>query len=609
MADIGTMDKRLIPALIALLLGLLVLALWASLEQRESTLIQQRLDDEAERILDLVEVDVNTRVKSLRRLVFRWQERGGTPQQEFESDALAYVADDPGYQAIEWVDSTFHIRWIAPLEGNEQAVGLDLAFEDNRRKALYKARDSQSATMSNTINLVQGGKGILIYLPISIEGDFDGFILAVFNVQQWLEHVLQVGETVQEKANFRIAISFDEERVYKQRGWDDVSDFKRVSSASALLSDHWFEIQVRPTELFLEQSHTLLPELVLFGGVVLAILVGVIISLFQTASHAAQAALAGKVALESEVRVRKQVESLLAEEKLRLSCILEGTNVGTWEWNIQTNEASFNERWAEIIGYTLKELTPISVDTWRSRAHPDDLQRSSALLEKHFAGELDYYEAEVRMKHKDGHWIWVLDRGKVSSWNEDGKPLLMAGTHQEITQRKLAEEKIHHLATHDALTDLPSIRLAQDRLEMAINSTHRSGKKAAVLFIDLDGFKQVNDTLGHDAGNDVLKEVAHRLTSSVRDCDTVARVGGDEFLIILTEIHSQSDAGHIAEKVVKRVAEPFKYNGTPIKLGVSIGVAMYPDDGFDGAELISRADSAMYLAKQGGKGSYKFSRA
>ena len=609
MADIGTMDKRLIPALIAFLLGMLVLALWASLEQRESALIQQRLDDEAERILDLVEVDVNTRIKSLRRLVFRWQARGGTPQQEFESDALAYVADDPGYQAIEWVDSTFHIRWIAPLEGNEQAVGLDLAFEDNRRKALYKARDSQSATMSNTIDLVQGGKGVLIYLPISINGRFDGFILAVFKVQQWLEHVLQVGETVQEKANFRISILFDEERVYKQQGWDDVSDFKRVSSASSVLSDHWFEIQVRPTALFLEQSHTLLPELVLFGGMVLAILVGVIISLFQTASHAAQAALSGKVALESEIRVRKQVESLLAEEKLRLSCILEGTNVGTWEWNIQTNEASFNERWAEIIGYTLNELTPISIDTWRSRAHPDDLQRSSALLEKHFAGELDYYEAEVRMKHKEGHWIWVLDRGKVSSWSEDGKPLLMAGTHQEITQRKLAEEKIHHLATHDALTDLPSIRLAQDRLEMAINSTHRSGKKAAVLFIDLDGFKLVNDTLGHDAGNDVLKEVAYRLTHSVRDCDTVARVGGDEFLIILTEMHSQADAGHIAEKVVKTVAKPFEYNGNPVKLGVSIGVAMYPDDGFDGAELISRADNAMYLAKQGGKGSYKFSRA
>lgn len=609
MADIGTMDKRLIPALIAFLLGMLVLALWASLEQRESALIQQRLDDEAERILDLVEVDVNTRVKSLRRLVFRWQTRGGTPQQEFESDALTYVADDPGYQAIEWVDSTFHIRWIAPLEGNEQAVGLDLAFEDNRRKALYKARDSQSATMSNTIDLVQGGKGVLIYLPISINGRFDGFILAVFKVQQWLEHVLQVGETVQEKANFRISILFDEERVYKQQGWDDVSDFKRVSSVSSVLSDHWFEIQVRPTALFLEQSHTLLPELVLFGGMVLAILVGVIISLFQTASHAAQAALSGKVALESEIRVRKQVESLLAEEKLRLSCILEGTNVGTWEWNIQTNEASFNERWAEIIGYTLKELTPIAIDTWRSRAHPDDLQRSSALLEKHFAGELDYYEAEVRMKHKDGHWIWVLDRGKVSSWSEDGKPLLMAGTHQEITQRKLAEEKIHHLATHDALTDLPSIRLAQDRLEMAINSTHRSGKKAAVLFIDLDGFKLVNDTLGHDAGNDVLKEVAYRLTHSVRDCDTVARVGGDEFLIILTEMHSQADAGHIAEKVVKTVAKPFEYNGNPVKLGVSIGVAMYPDDGFDGAELISRADNAMYLAKQGGKGSYKFSRA
>jgi PAS domain S-box-containing protein len=132
-------------------------------------------------------------------------------------------------------------------------------------------------------------------------------------------------------------------------------------------------------------------------------------------------------------------ENVLDKDRQRLADIIVGTHVGTWEWNVQSGEAVFNERWAEIIGYTLHELAPVSIDTWMKFAHPDDLKLSGELLEKHFAGELDYYECESRMRHKDGHWAWVLDRGRVASWTADGKPLLMSGTHQDITERKDAE--------------------------------------------------------------------------------------------------------------------------------------------------------------------------
>jgi len=142
----------------------------------------------------------------------------------------------------------------------------------------------------------------------------------------------------------------------------------------------------------------------------------------------------------------KQVEEALAEEKRRLSYILEGTNVGTWEWNIQTGERIYNERWAEIIGYTLEELAPISADTRDKFTHPDDVRKSRELVEKHFNKELEYYECETRMRHKNGSWVWVLDRGKVATWTNDGKPLTMSGTHQDITKRKRAEEKANQLA-------------------------------------------------------------------------------------------------------------------------------------------------------------------
>ena len=141
-----------------------------------------------------------------------------------------------------------------------------------------------------------------------------------------------------------------------------------------------------------------------------------------------------------DITERKNAEDALRSMHWRQESVIEGTHVGTWEWNIQTGETAFNETWAQIVGYTLPELAPISIKTWESFAHPDDLKQSDELLERHFAGELPYYDYECRMKHKDGHWVWVHDRGRVVTRTNDGKPLLMFGTHSDITARKLAEE-------------------------------------------------------------------------------------------------------------------------------------------------------------------------
>lgn len=138
----------------------------------------------------------------------------------------------------------------------------------------------------------------------------------------------------------------------------------------------------------------------------------------------------------------KTIEQTLTKERERLNNIIIGTNVGTWEWNVQTGETIFNERWAEIIGYQLEELQPVSINTWAEYAHPEDLIESGKLLEKHFSKEIDYYHFESRMKHKNGEWIWVLDRGKVFEWDSEGKPLWMSGTHQDITIQKNAEAAI-----------------------------------------------------------------------------------------------------------------------------------------------------------------------
>lgn len=146
--------------------------------------------------------------------------------------------------------------------------------------------------------------------------------------------------------------------------------------------------------------------------------------------------------LTAQLIHRLNAEFELKEQKKNLLDIIYGTRAGTWEWNIQTGKTVFNERWAEIIGYSLEEISPTTIETWSKFSHSDELKKSGELLDKHFSGELDYYEFESRMKHKNGHWIWVLDRGKVVSWTDDGKPFMMMGSHQEITEQKISEQKI-----------------------------------------------------------------------------------------------------------------------------------------------------------------------
>lgn len=147
-------------------------------------------------------------------------------------------------------------------------------------------------------------------------------------------------------------------------------------------------------------------------------------------------------AIARDITENQQTEEKLRVKKERFDNIIQGTNAGTWEWNVQTGETIFNSRWAEILGYRLDELQPISIDTWIKFTHKDDLKKSNELLQKHFAGETDFYECEARMQHKDGHWVWVLDKGKVISWTKEGKPLWMAGSHLEITERKNYEAKL-----------------------------------------------------------------------------------------------------------------------------------------------------------------------
>lgn len=440
-----------------------------------------------------------------------------------------------------------------------------------------------------------------------------------------------------------------------------------------------------------------------------------------------------------DITDRKEVEHRLEEKRDRIANILDGTHAGTWEWQIATGKVIFNERWASMLGYTLEELTPLSIQTWTELLHPEDAHTSHAELARHFAGELEVYECDVRMRHQQGHWVWVQTRGRVLSWMAPQQPDRMFGTHIDITPRKLAEEaqrrlteeltqqhellrvtlqsigdavittdahgmvtwlnpvaermtgwlatqaqglplaQVFHIvneetrastenpvatcleqgkivglanhtllisrdgsefgiedsaapirnqngevqgvvlvfhdvseqrrlsgemtfrATHDALTGLFNRSEFESRLLRVLRNAYEEQSHHAMLYIDLDQFKLVNDACGHAVGDQLLIQVSKLLGEAIRTRDTLARLGGDEFAVIL-EYCSTEQAEQVAQKICNRMDDfRFLHDGKRFRIGASIGLVPINRNWINTAAIQQAADAACYAAKEAGR--------
>ncbi len=304
----------------------------------------------------------------------------------------------------------------------------------------------------------------------------------------------------------------------------------------------------------------------------------------------------------------KIMRRAMTHEKQRLDEVIWSTNVGTWEKHIPTGRVIINERWAEMLGYTLQEVTPLNHTSRQEFIHPDDLEISDERLREHYRGKTDSYSCEMRLRHKQGNWVWVQDHGKVVERDAQGKPLRMVGTHQDISEQKKASEQLKHLAHFDLLTDLPNRTLFYDRFHQAILVARRNNSLLAMLFVDLDGFKSVNDNYGHSSGDKVLQVIAQRLKDALRQSDIVGRMGGDEFSVLLQNLHKKEDALQLAAKMIEQIKQPIPLdNNQSATLSGSIGIAFYPEHAMEAENLIQLADDAMYFAKKSGKGRYSVS--
>ena len=301
----------------------------------------------------------------------------------------------------------------------------------------------------------------------------------------------------------------------------------------------------------------------------------------------------------------RQAEAVARESEARWKLALESIGDGVWDWHIQDRTEFYSDRLLQICGYGAGELNS-DPDEFDDRTHPEDIPALNQARLDHFEGRAPLYQSERRILCKDGSWKWVLSRGMVISRDADGKPLRMLGTFTDISDRKAAEALIRQQAFYDTLTGLPNRRMLRDRLEQEIKRSNRDQQELAILFIDLDHFKEVNDTLGHDRGDMLLIEAGRRIQACVRASDTVARMGGDEFTVILAELPSSSQLDSILQKMLRALGAVFQLGNEQVFVSASIGITMYPTDATEIEDLLKNADQALYVAKGAGRNRFSF---
>ena len=305
-----------------------------------------------------------------------------------------------------------------------------------------------------------------------------------------------------------------------------------------------------------------------------------------------------------EISERVKAEAALRESDERYSLVVKGTNDGIWDWDLTTHLVHYSPRWKSMLGYAEAELGT-SPKEWLDRVHPADRKNLETAISTYLRSSEPHFENEHRILHKDGTYCWVLARG-FAVRDSNGKPFRMAGSQSDVTDRKRAEGRLIHNAFHDTLTSLPNRALLLDRLKRSILRRKRSKDKSfSVLYLDLDNFKNINDSLGHASGDQVLVTVAEILKVNLRSMDTVARFGGDEFILLLEDIEDMKDAYDIAQRILKSLSSPKNINGHEVFLTASIGIISCELEYDDPEQLLRDADIAMYSAKTHGRARYE----
>ena len=519
------------------------------------------------------------------------------------------------------------IIYIEPFsERNLRAFGYDMFSEPIRRKAMEHARDFDEATLSGKITLVQETDkdiqaGTLMYVPVYERGlpvrtieerrrAIRGWVYSPYRMNDLMRGILggwEHGEGRQIRLEVFDATSFQSEALLYDSGPGQKLELTSATmfreQTSILFNDHRWSL--RFTQI---GDHTGIVDYskawyVVIGGTVVSALLFALYLLLINANYRAHALAEALTRELRESTERKLIEERLAEKEAISHAIASSAHDAILMMDNSGNISFWNPAAERILGWKTEEalgktLHDLIVPERFREAH---IKASSAFRHSGEGASLGK-KLELAALKKDSTEIDVeLSLSGVrlkGAWNA-------VGILRDITERRQSEEQIRQMAHHDSLTGLPNRKLFSDRLGIALTQAQRNQKEVGIVMLDLDNFKGVNDTLGHDVGDLLLQETAERLSAALRKGDTVARFGGDEFALILPDLKVIEDAIRVAQKIVDGFRKPFLIDTHQLFVTTSIGIAVYPHDGMDEGILLKNADIAMYQAKQTGRDRYQ----
>jgi diguanylate cyclase (GGDEF)-like protein/PAS domain S-box-containing protein len=492
------------------------------------------------------------------------------------------------------------VIYSQPFSGSDACIRQDIKTPASRFTAFKKAMQDADTHLTQPImrqNRASNISTLDMILPVysnSMQGQsveareqkIQGWVFSSFDIATLMGEIFQ-----QEMSQLAIRITDISDPqtalpVYETPGADKVKHPRYESSKHLEIHGRVWNVHIASRAAFEMALDRHRSRLIAGAGLAVSVLLYLLSRLFAYRTQT----------LETMRVMHKEL--ILSEQRWKFA--LEGSGDGIWDWDIENNQVIRSARWKNMLGLEDWEMGP-ELEAWRERIHPEDVSRVMSDLEKYMNGETPQYMNEHRLLCKDGSWKWILARGMVVDWAADGRPLRMVGTHTDISKLKESENLVWKQANFDLLTELPNRRMFYDRLAQEIKKSNRLNLPLALLFLDLDHFKEVNDTLGHDKGDQLLQEAARRINHCVRDTDTVARLGGDEFIVILSELDELNSIDRIAQDILCKLSASFKLGEDIAFVSASMGITLYPTDASSIDDLLKNVDQAMYSAKAGGR--------
>lgn len=604
LAERAARHPQVTHALISLLLiGLIagIIGGWQALLQAEQNQSKARLQLETDAIAEQLQVRFELQAQALQRLAQRWPSHHQRPTL-WRQDAQALVAGFDNFQAIEWLDSQYRMRWIEPLAGNEQAVDFVYTPAHPNYPSLLQARSSQTALLSNSFELLQGGRGLAYYVPLYREpgnpASFDGFLLGIFRVEVLLSALLH------EDRNYQLSIDFREQGrvLFSHKTADTLDQSWTVSSPVQLGSNPGFSITAMPTSSLLASSTTHLPLLILISGLLAAVSLCYALWLALLSARRLDALGTSNRRLQQEIVRRQSIEESLHRNQAQLKLLLDMTNY--------SHDALF------IIGTNPQELVYLNRTCWKSLGYSEEeLRQIIAIAPADIMPDALAWSAELReLAERGGSAIYQQHvktrQGKsipleisVQHLNRYGRAYLICVGRNNSEQLEVAA-RLQQLSQQDGLTGLYNRRYFDETLDREWRRLRRHAGHLGLLMLDVDHFKAFNDSLGHQAGDDALKQLAKALKATLlREGEAVCRYGGEEFAVILpgADIAQCAEVARHLHAAVKELKIPHP-SSQQHWLTVSIGAASLPATAQDLPEtLIGLADKALYAAKASGR--------